>query len=179
MDDWELRRHDGTEALAMLDRLADVYQQVYSEPPYDSSGTMNERQTFLDRTTAQAQRDGFQLVTAHPHSALEEIAGYSFGLPFPAWWRGASTEEPAELDGVSRFAVIELIVHASWRGHGLGRALMDELLASRPEEYATLLSRPDTAARQMYRRWGWRKIDEVQPYADAPTMDALLLPLAR
>ena len=49
---------------------------------------------------------------------------------------------------------------------------------SRPERRATLLVRADnTAARTAYANWGWYTAASLQPFADSPVYDALILDL--
>jgi len=165
----ELRRHDGTEVDRPLDPIAELYSNVYAEPPYNG-GPLFTRERFLERTNRQKDNDGFTLVTAHTGGELD---GFAFGFPFPpgGWWRGDTTPQPpAEILQPPKFAVIELVVRKTQRGQGLGRALMNELLDGRPEPYATLLAEPDAPARAMYRRWGWQQIATVQPADDAPRL---------
>jgi ribosomal protein S18 acetylase RimI-like enzyme len=76
-----------------------------------------------------------------------------------------------------KFAVIELIVDEAWRGRGIGRQLMDDLLADRTEPYAMLTTRATNPARKMYSRWGWVQVGTTQHTPTAPVMDQLVLPL--
>jgi hypothetical protein len=48
---------------------------------------------------------------------------------------------------------------------------MDELLSSRPEQYATLAAIRGGAAQGMYRRWGWRI---VGAFDGEPPMDVMV-----
>ena len=81
--------------------------------------------------------------------------GFSFGLPFKegSWWSGEATDPPAYLRAASKFAVIELVVRKDWRRMGIGRKLLDGLLAERAERYAILTAMPNAEARHMYGRW--------------------------
>jgi GNAT superfamily N-acetyltransferase len=107
------------------------------------------------------------------------LIGYSFGLTFPEsrWWSGDATAPPQEILSVAKFAVIELLVRKQFRGHGVGRRLLDELLSERTESYAILTAMPDAPAREAYRRWGWRQIGTAHHTPDSPVLDALVLPL--
>lgn len=164
--------HDRRAALDLLDELADLYQQVYAEPPYNSAAKFS-RPRFLDRTRDQALASGFRLVTAHRGRAL---AGFAFGFSMMpgAWWANASAP-PREVREGDKYAVIELVVSKPERGQGLGRRLLDKLLAGRPERYATLATVIEADAYEMYRRWGWKKAGEFR--AEPPFSDALVLPL--
>lgn len=174
--DIEIRRHDGNAVDRLLGEIADLYEQVYAEPPYHG-GPLFSRERFLERTNRQRRADGFELVTVRAGSAL---VGFSFGFTFAPgrWWRGQTLPEPPpEIVNASKFAVIELVVDQGWRGGGLGRELLTRLLADRPETYAMLLAEPTAPARQIYQRWGWRHVADVRPSTDAPRMHALVLPL--
>ncbi|MFC5748687.1 GNAT family N-acetyltransferase [Actinomadura rugatobispora] len=170
----ELRSQDGHEALGMLDELADLYVQVYAEPPYNSAPKFS-RARFLERTREQATSTGFTLVTARRSGRL---VGFSFGFSMLAgsWWAAASMPSAQVLDA-SKYAVIELIVDRDHRGRGTGRALLDALLAGRPEQYATLAAVIEADAYAWYLRSGWRKIAEFR--AEPPYSDALILRLPR
>lgn len=160
-------RTDGEGAVAQLDELTAVHQEVYAEPPYDNAPKYGRNQ-FIQRTTGQAKSSGFTLVTARDDGPL---VGFAFGFTMPpgGWWTNARLASPSVL-AASKFAVIELIVLASYRGRGIGRRLYDELLRGRDEQYATLAAVPEAPAYNLYQRWGWRpagKITSEPPYAEA------------
>jgi GNAT superfamily N-acetyltransferase len=172
----DLHRHTGSDVDLVLGEIAELYEVVYAEPPYNG-GPLFSRMRFLDRTHTQNEAPGFTLITAR-HGA--DLIGFSFGFRFAEgrWWGGMTTPEPPpQVVGPSKFAVIELVVAKPWRGRGLGRALMSAVLEGRSEAHATLLSVPDALARQIYDRWGWQYTANVQPAEDAPVMHALVLPL--
>jgi ribosomal protein S18 acetylase RimI-like enzyme len=94
------------------------------------------------------------------------------------WWEGLETASPdgfTHEDGKRTFALSELLVRPAWRRRGLAKALHDELLSSRPEERATLLSRPDNdPAQAAYAKWGWQKVAKLRPaWENAPRFDVL------
>ncbi|MBO2448368.1 GNAT family N-acetyltransferase [Actinomadura barringtoniae] len=174
---YALTRLNGSDALLLLDEVAEIYVPAYAEPPYEPH-PMFSREAFVERTTRQANRDGFVLVAARSHAG--ELAGFSFGLPFGAgrWWRDVSgSTPPEEVVSASKFSVIELVVAAEHRGRGLARRLLNELLEGRPEQYAMLLAQPDAPARAMYDRWGWTEVAKVQSQPGADIDDALVLKL--
>ncbi|MBQ1051831.1 GNAT family N-acetyltransferase [Micromonospora sp. C51] len=167
-----LRRHEDRDLEQVITAAADLYERVYTEPPYNG-GPLFTRHRFLQRTDRQKQTPGFVLVTA---CAEDVLVGFALGLPFGEghWWRGTSTPQPpADLVAAEKFAVIELVVHPDRRGRGLGHALLDVLLNQRPEQYAILLAEPTAPARKLYDRWGWQQVGEVQPTDDAPLLHAL------
>jgi GNAT superfamily N-acetyltransferase len=159
-----------------INELAELYAEVYAEPPYDS-GPLWSPSAFIDRTRRQADRDGFTFLAA---LVGHQAVGFSFGLPFQegAWWSGDATEPPTHLRAASKFAVIELIVRKEWRGVGIGHQLLDRLLASRGEQYAILTAMPNADARSMYERWGWVQTGTAHHTPDSPVLDALARPLA-
>jgi GNAT superfamily N-acetyltransferase len=158
-----------------LDELADIYTEVYAEPPY-KSGELWSQHSFIDRTRRQAGRDGFTFLSA---LVDERVVGFSFGLPFAAgaWWSGDATEPSEELRAASKFAVIELVVRKPWRRIGIGRQLIDRLLDGRAEQYAILTALPDAEARRMYENWGWVQTGTAHHTPESPVLDALALPL--
>jgi GNAT superfamily N-acetyltransferase len=133
------------------------------------------REKFVERTSHQLRNPEFSLVTAHQDG---ELAGFAFGLPIEAGqWFAEDTAPPEEILTARKFAVIELDVRRAWRRRGIGRALMNELLAGRSEQYAMLGTLVDSPARPMYERWGWRQAATSLPGDEFPPMDTLVLPL--
>jgi GNAT superfamily N-acetyltransferase len=145
-----------------------------------SSATLSSlRSVTWERVEAYASREGYSLVLGRVDG---ELVGYTMGLTLPAgsaWWRGLRTgADPALLieDGHRTFALTYMMVRAPWRRRGYARALHDALLGDRTEERATLLVLPDNVpARSAYDSWGWYEIGKLQPFADAPVYDALVL----
>lgn len=176
MSELEFRRHNGSDALAMLDTLADVYVTGYAKDP-DAGNPLYSRQAFTERTTRQAKEDGFALLTG---SVAGELAGYTFGCPqAPGHWPPGRCDPapPADVVQSARFFVVELIVRQPFRGHGYARELMDGLLADRPEPFAALTADPDRFPRDMYLRWGWREVCKLA-YTDTVTFAVLVKELA-
>ncbi|MFI0353429.1 GNAT family N-acetyltransferase [Actinomadura sp. 9N407] len=138
------------------DRLGEI-ETVYAEAfPRSDLGD------WRARTGRQITFSGFEAVTARLDGAL---AGFVYGLPLSArssWWEGLEPVPPPDFiteTGARTFAVIDLAVRPVHRGQGMGRRLLDELLAGRAEERATLATAPDDRdVQRMYRRWGWRHV---------------------
>jgi len=84
-----------------------------------------------------------------------------------------------EWDGRT-FAVIDLGVRQDYRKRGIGRALLNVLLAKRPEERATLTVQPvATDTKDFYDHLGWQRLGTTKAPAGAvsPFFDVSLLPL--
>lgn len=175
--DVDIHLGDGADLLAMLDEVIDLYLALRADRP---ESPLFSRETFRARTTSQAQREGFATTWATSADSNVRLVGFAFGLTFPAgrWWSGNPTLPPPEILDQPKFAVIELDVDAVWQGRGIGRRLLDELLASRSEPYAILTAIPNAPARQMYERWGWVQVGTAQHTPDSPAMDQLVLALS-
>ena len=161
--------------VARLNDLAEIYSEVYAEPPY-SSGALWSADAFINRTRRQAARNGFAFVCARIGS---ELVGFGFGLTFDegTWWSGDATPPPSEILKAQKFAVIELVIRRQWRGQGIGHGMLNQLLADRSESYAILTAMPNAPAREIYRRWGWVQTGIAHHAPDSPVLDALALPL--
>jgi GNAT superfamily N-acetyltransferase len=156
MNAFELRHRDGAATIRLMEQLADAYMEGYADDP-DVGHSIYARDEFVRRTTRQAARPGFVLVTANVE---DRWAGFSFGLHFPAgrWWAGElGGEPPGDILTADKFAVIELVVLPAARGIGLATELMAAVLADRPEPWATLLADQEGKVRSMYDRWGWKR----------------------
>jgi GNAT superfamily N-acetyltransferase len=167
---------------AIRDEVLALYQQVHADRLHDPFSTPVR---FWERLGAYASRTGFSMITGRLDG---ELVGFALGYPLPPgsrWWthlRGPHQDDTDFLreDGRRTFAVNELMVHPAWRGHGIGRALHNELLAHRAEERATLLVRSQNEpAHSAYLRWGWEVIGTIQPFPDSPVFDALIRRPAR
>jgi GNAT superfamily N-acetyltransferase len=135
------------------------------------------------------RQPGFVLAEAR-HGGY--LVAYAAGLPLrpsTSWWKDLTTPLPADLTTEypgRTFALAELLVRASWRRQGIGRALHDLILDGRPEERATVTVPPEAAAAQAaFTRWGWRRIARTRapdaPQApqtpkapDVPVLDVLI-----
>ncbi|MQY04141.1 GNAT family N-acetyltransferase [Actinomadura macrotermitis] len=173
MSEIELAALDRRQALDALDEVADLYEQVYAEPPYNAAPKFS-RDRFTRRTHDQATASGFAMVTARRGGTL---VGFAFGFSMMpgAWWANAAS--PAgEVLKADKFAVVELVVDRWHRRHGIGGRLLDALLADRRERYATLAAVIEADAYGWYLRRGWQKVAEFR--AEPPYSDALVLPLA-
>ena len=82
------------------------------------------------------------------------------------WWDNFLSPVAAEVvtERPDRtFAVIDFGVQQAFRGQGLGRRLLDALLADRREERATLAVEPEAENSQgFYRHLGWRLVGRLK-----------------
>ncbi|MGA2826273.1 MAG: GNAT family N-acetyltransferase [Streptosporangiaceae bacterium] len=166
---------DGSDAPA--EELRALHAEVYAPAPGSGgagsggagsggagsggAGSVDDAE-FADRFRVQRRQPGFVLAEAR-HGGY--LVGYAYGMPLrPAtsWWRDLTAPVPAEVSAEypgRTFAVGGLLVRASWRRQGIGRALHDLLLAGRPEERATLTVPPAAIpAQNAFLKWGWRKV---------------------
>jgi ribosomal protein S18 acetylase RimI-like enzyme len=137
----------------------------------------------------------FQVLRRQPGFVLAEarhggyLVGYAFGMPLrpsTSWWRQLTAPLPDEITAEHpgrTFALVELLVRASWRRQGIAETLHDLILANRPEERATLTVPPTaTPAQHAFRKWGWHKVARTRDTEPgAPVSDVLItvLPVRR
>ncbi|HEX6401792.1 MAG TPA: GNAT family N-acetyltransferase [Pseudonocardiaceae bacterium] len=150
---------NGTQAAAHVVELQALHAEVYAKPPY---GLNDDATLFADRFRVQCRQPGFVLADAR-HGGY--LVGYAFGMPLrpsTSWWRDLTTPLPGEVTTEypgRTFALLDLLVRASWRRQGIARTLHDLILRTRPEERATLIALPAaTPAQNAFQKWGWRKV---------------------
>lgn len=176
----ELARVDREQAAQHLDELAALYADVYAEPPYMWGS--EHADLFAERFHVQRQQDGFTLIEARDTG---QLIGMGFGvtlLPNTPWWHNLT--EPLGQDVTAEhpnrtFALVELLVRASWRRQHVAASIHTRLLANRIEERATLTVLPAAeAAQAAYRNWGWQKVAQKRnPLPGSPVFDVMLKPL--
>ena len=175
-----VRLLDGPTASEYAAEFQELHAQVRAEPPF-AHGNAGR---FAERFRVQRRQPGFVLAEAR-HGGY--LVGYAFGMPLrpsTSWWRQLTAPLPDEITAEHpgrTFALAGLLVRASWRRQGIGRALHDLILDGRPEERATLTVLPAaTAAQRAFRNWGWRKVARTRDLRPgSPVYDVLLAPLPR
>ncbi|MEV6927081.1 GNAT family N-acetyltransferase [Dactylosporangium sp. NPDC051485] len=170
MTSYAIRPLTGADITTRSGELAQMYSIVYREPPYNEPE--QQANTFSEQLAEQCGRPGFLFLAAEaPDGAF---AGFAYGFTFPPgrWWRSASTE-PERTRGHQKFAILEWVVLPQWRRQGVGSCLFACLLNGRTEPFGTLCSNPRSAARGIYRTWGWKQVGTTAPPNIAP-MDVLI-----
>jgi ribosomal protein S18 acetylase RimI-like enzyme len=170
--DLTLQLLDGTQAAAHASELQVLRAEVCADED-------DEAAPFAGRFVVQRRQPGFVLAEAR-HGGY--LVGYAFGMPLrPStdWWRYLTTPLPGEVTAEHpgrTFALVELVVRASWRRQGIGRALHDLILRDRPEERAALTVPPAaTPAQNAFRNWGWRKLARTRgEQPGSPVSDVLV-----
>jgi ribosomal protein S18 acetylase RimI-like enzyme len=156
-DDLELARYDTKSADAIYDEVMQLYLETNADV---TNLPFFNRERFEASFVKQRAHAGFELVAARIEGKL---VGVVFGF----------TEIPGK-----QYAICEIMVAPEYQRRGIAKRLHDELLRFRPEHRADLYVRKDNApALAAYKKWGWIKVGEVQPAADAPILDELQLPL--
>lgn len=162
----------GAEAEAHAGELQALHAEACADDPAP----------FADRFRVQRRQPGFVLAEAR-HGGY--LVGYAFGMPLrPStdWWRYLTTPLPGEVTAEHpgrTFALVKLVIRASWRRQGIGRALHDLILRDRPEERAALTVPPvATSAQNAFRNWGWRKVARTRgEQPGSPVSDVLVTTL--
>lgn len=164
---------DGTATRGHFEELRELYGEVYAEPPYLEGP--EHVASFSRHLTRELDLPGFRLALA-THDGQIIGAAYGFTLSAGEWMEPSAEEPPAHIRDIPKFNVAEWMVRSPFRGGGIGRRLLDMLLAERSEAWAVLASNPAAPARRIYERWGWKPHGRIEPKT-MPSMDVLALPL--
>lgn len=140
-----------------LERGRDELLDVYAEAMQVSTCSARARRPIV---SAHLDRPGLRAVAAKDDDG--RLVGVAYGyLGAPGqWWHdqvsAALAPDVAASWLTGAFEVCELHVRPSEQGKGLGRALLERLLAG-PPSHAAVLTTPDkeTRARAFYRDAGW------------------------
>jgi ribosomal protein S18 acetylase RimI-like enzyme len=158
----ELACLDGPATAAVSDQLVAVYRVAMGAPPF--SETEVETGWFAEELAGELTEAGFRCWVA---SAGGRTVGFAYGFPTPeipsdGWYgllREAVGPDAAERWLAGQFAVVWIAVDPGWRGRGLGRRLLERLLAGAGTERAWLVTHDlDSPARALYRSLGFREL---------------------
>lgn len=159
-----------------LSRRRDDLLDVYADAMEVSAAAAKARRPIV---TAHLDRRGLRGVAATDDDG--RLVGVAYGyLGGPGqWWhdqvRGALPAPVAEQWLTDAFEVCELHVRPRQQGNGLGRKLLDLLLAGPPARTAVLTT-PDreTRARGFYRAAGWLDLTRGLVFPGDPRVFAVL-----
>jgi ribosomal protein S18 acetylase RimI-like enzyme len=154
---------DGPATAALSDRLVDVYRAAMGVPPFHE--TEVETGWFAQELADELTEPGFRCWVASDNDG--QVAGFAYGFPTPEipadGWYGSLREAvgpgASEQWLTGQFAVVWIAVHPERRGRGLGRSLLERLLAGAGTERAWLVTHDlDTPAQALYRSLGFREL---------------------
>jgi hypothetical protein len=159
------------------DELAELFTEVYGEPPYEWGH--DHTKLFVQRFHSQRQHKGFKLIEARDR---DQLVGIGFGvtlLPDTPWWQHLITpiDEAITQEYPDRtFALVELLVRSPRRRQHIAETIHDLLLENRIEDRATLTVLPAAAAaRAAYRKWGWQAVAQKHnPLPGSPIFDVMV-----
>jgi ribosomal protein S18 acetylase RimI-like enzyme len=158
----ELACLDGPGTAAVGDQLVAVYRAAMAAPPFFESEV--ETGWFAQELAGELTEAGFRCWVAGDG---DRTVGFAYGFPTPEvpsdGWYGSLREavgpDAADHWLVGQFAVVWIAVHPDRRGRGLGRRLLERLLAGAPTDRAWLVTHDlDTPARALYRSLGFREL---------------------
>ncbi|MGA5703687.1 GNAT family N-acetyltransferase [Peterkaempfera bronchialis] len=170
-------------AVAHRTALCRMQHQVFSSPPFVTSvRSVQEQEKVFDGLL---ESRGFGICLARYDG---RIVGFAYGHRLPVdhlWWHGFPVDIPehlsAEWEGRT-FTLVDLAVAEGFRRQGLGRRLVDGLLASRPEERVLLSTQPAAgAAHAFYQATGWLLVGRKGPIEGVvpPYWDIYVRPIRR
>lgn len=165
-------------AAEAYDAVCALFASVFGAPPLNRPAE-----------TLGHQRDNLRSLMAEPSFGMatawdgDVLVGFAYGYARGSdsrWWERLLTpvadEVTREWDGRT-FLIIDMAVAHQYQGQGIGRRLLDTLLAARLEERASLSVVPDNdRAHGFYRHLGWQHVGRVKgaPHHTAPFFDIYL-----
>lgn len=167
---------DRAQLRAGAEEVLDVYAEAMAVPRL----LAGSRRSIL---TAHLDRDGLRTVAARDQAG--RLIGIAYGHlgAHGQWWHDRVQVALVEALGAQQaaswlggaFEVCELHVRPLWQGSGLGRELLDTLLAGTSAPTA-LLTTPDTEtrARGFYRAAGWSDLVRRLSFPGDPREFAVL-----
>ena len=151
----DLTRLDGPGAAAVREQLVAVYRGGHGAAPFFK--TEVETGWFAEELAGELDEAGYRCWVATEDG---RVVGFAYGFPRPEipseGWYGLVREvvgpAAAERWLAGQLAVVWIAVHPDHRGKGLGRRLLERLLAEAGTERTWLITHdPDTPARALYR----------------------------
>lgn len=137
-----------------------VYAEAFARPPYSDPDRGQEIRQRLRE--AHSKRPGFRMLVAT--ASPERVVGMAYGYHGSRgqWWHDTVLKALDPIDAADwlgdAYELVEIAVHPDAQGHGIGTALIAELLDGRPEATCVLSTRTDSEAHRLYRRLGFEEL---------------------
>jgi ribosomal protein S18 acetylase RimI-like enzyme len=152
-----------------LDELVDIYADALGLAR-DDVAVLQWRDETLPRHAA---RDQFVFLGARKG---DRVVGFAYGYrgDYGQWWTdrvAAAMDEPTRREWLDppHYEVVELHVRPECQRRGLGTRLLEELLASQPNDRALLTADPSKPQPlPFYTKHGWRQVAEVRWTPESP-----------
>ncbi|WP_371792291.1 GNAT family N-acetyltransferase [Streptomyces sp. NBC_01471] len=163
-----------TELDAVRGDLLDVYAEVRAPllhlPNYAVTA-------FGERLDRHSTEPGFAAVLAY---ADDQPVGYSYGNRIESgdrYWQRTNPALDEKYTVHPAVALKEIGVRPVWRGTGTARQIHDTFLASRDEQYVTLMvneAAGDGKVHALYRSWGYEGVGHSQPSPASPRLTVMI-----
>jgi ribosomal protein S18 acetylase RimI-like enzyme len=156
MKDPRIREIDARGYLRRLGAMLDVYTAAMDPPLEQLPG----RRTIMERHST------YPAFRAFVAERRRSVIGFVYGFhgELGQWWHDVVHQALTDVGGPTHagiwladpFEVAELHVHPAYQGRGIGRRLLSEICAGRPESTVVLstLDQPDSRARRLYQSVG-------------------------
>ena len=155
--------------------IADLFVSSFAAPPYNESPS--DLQSITQWGPDQLASPGGRLIVA---SHDKQVVGFALSQRLDqdiSWQRRLDAMLPARDAAImaSRTVIVqELAVNESFRGRGIAKQCIRELLSSRTEQAAVLgVFGQAPQVREMYTRWGFSELGASPIYGGTVTLHAL------
>jgi len=141
---------------ALQRQLGEIYQAAFS-----IQEAREGADRLMEMLEMHREREGFRCVIAQEETD-QRIVGFAYGYTSrPGYWwfdtiSHALSQHAIEIWFANAFEVVELAVHPTWQGQGIGGRIHDALLEDVPYSTAVLsTNQEETNAMHLYRKRGW------------------------
>lgn len=146
-------------ALEVVESLAVVYAQTFSQPPYNESPKVFSQ--FRLSLQHHVELEGFDCVIARNRDN-NKLIGFAYGytsLP-GQWWHDSVTDglSPTLIENwfSDCFELVDLAVLPEAQGRGIGSSILETITSALPHRTAALSTlRAETTAFHLYQKRGW------------------------
>lgn len=155
--------------------IASLFVSTFAAPPYNESP--GDLQSITQWGPDQLASPGGRLVAANHEG---HVIGFALSQRLDqdsSWQRRLNAMLPAQDAAItpSRTAIVqELAVNESFRGRGIAKQCIRELLSNRTEHDAILgVFGQEPQVREMYQRWGFSELGASPIYCGTVTLHAM------